>query len=81
MLYTINKYDIFLCWNRGNAHGMLNGQQIMFKDYNLSLNVTQLKLQRIDSSTADKTISVVLNTAGLVKRYVYNSLYNDLISI
>ena len=62
-------------------HGMLNGQQIIFKDYNLSLNVTQLKLQRSDSSTVDKTISVTLNTAGLVKRYVYNSLYNDLISI
>ena len=54
-------------------------QQMVFKDYNLSLNVTQLKLQRIDSSTVDKTISVTLNTAGLVKRYVYNSLYNDLI--
>ena len=62
-------------------HGMVNGQQIMFKDYNLSLNVTQLRLQRIDSSTVDKTISVALNTAGLVKRYVYNLLYNDLISI
>ena len=62
-------------------HGMLNGQQIIFKDYNLSLNVTQLKLQRIDSSTVDKTISVTLNTTGLVNRYVYNSLYNDLISI
>ena len=60
---------------------MINGQQIMFNDYNLSLNVTQLRLQRIDSSTVDKTISVTLNTAGLVKRYVYNSLYNDLISI
>ena len=48
---------------------------------NLSLNVTQLRLQRIDSSTVDKTISVTLNTAGLVKRYVYNSLYNDLISM
>ena len=62
-------------------HSMVNGQQVVFKDYNLSLNVTQLKLQRIDSSTVDKTISVTLNTAGLVKRYVYNSLYNDLISI
>ena len=62
-------------------HGMINGQQIVFKDYTLGLNVTQLKLQRIDSSTVDKTISVTLNTAGLVKRYVYNSLYNDLISI
>ena len=62
-------------------HGMLHGQQIIFKDYNLSLNVTQLRLQRIDSSTVDKTISVTLNTAGLVKRYVFNSLYNDLISI
>ena len=30
-------------------HGMLNGQQIIFKDYNSSLKVTQLKLQRIDS--------------------------------
>ena len=61
--------------------GMLNGQQIMFKDYNLSLNVTQLRLQRIDTSTVDKTTVVTLNTAGLVKCYVYNSLYNDLISI
>ena len=60
---------------------MLNGQQIIFRDYNYSLNVTQLRLQRIDSSTIDKTISVTLNTAGLVKRYVYNSLNNDLISI
>ena len=58
-----------------------NGKQIIFKDYNSSLNVTQLRLQRIDSSTVDKNISVTLNTAGLVKRYVYNSLYNDLISI
>ena len=48
-------------------HGMLNGQQIIFKDYNLSLNVTQLRLQRIDTSTVDKTISVTLNSAGLVK--------------
>ena len=62
-------------------HDMVNGQQVVFKDYNLSLNVTQLKIQRIDSSTVDKTISVALNTAGLVKRYVYNSLYNDLIII
>ena len=60
---------------------MINGQQIMFKDYNSSLNITQLRLQRIDTSTVDKNISVTLNTAGLVKRYVYNSLYNDLISI
>ena len=35
-------------------HGMVNGQQIIFKDYNLSLNVTQLKVQRIESSTVDK---------------------------
>ena len=62
-------------------HGMLNGQQIIFKDYNLSLNVTQLKLQRIDPSTVDKTTSVTINTAGLVKRHVHSSLYNDLISI
>ena len=62
-------------------HGMLNGQQIMFKDYNGTLKITQLRIQRIDSSTIDKNTVVTLNTAGLVKRYVYNSLYNDLISI
>ena len=50
----------------GAGDGTLNGQQIIFKDYNLSLNVTQLKLQRIDLLTVDKTISVTLNTAGLV---------------
>ena len=62
-------------------HDMVNGQQIIFKDYNSSINVTQLRFQRIYSSTVDKHISVTLHTAGLVKRYVYNSSYNDLISI
>ena len=46
-------------------HSMVNGQQIMFKDYNGTLNITQLRLQRIDSSTVDKTSIVTLNTAGL----------------
>ena len=32
-------------------HNMANGQQIMFRSYNPGLNVTQLKLQRIDSSS------------------------------
>ena len=71
MVYSTDKYDILYLGVGAMPHAMVNGQQIMLRGYNLSLNVTQLILQK-------KLIQQLLPNLSLFV-YVYISLYNGLI--
>ena len=48
-------------------NNMVNVKQLLLRDYNLGLSVTQMNVQRGNATTIDKSTSVTLNSAGLAK--------------
>ncbi len=60
---------------------IIDGQQIVFKDYNGYLNNTNMMLLCASGATVEKSLTHALNTAGITKRYVYWSAMTDFISI
>ena len=78
MFLTTSTYSCTGIFSMSTA--LSNGQVISFKDYNGTLNVTNVRLgQNNCRAKINKSTYAVLNTASLTRRYVYSQELNDLV--